>query len=77
MFAFPNFFYQNDGDGSFSEVGKELGLQGNGCALASLAFLKDGIPSIYVANDYGAWSIQMNILNTILLRRNLKRYRMN
>jgi len=53
--AFPNFLYRNNQDGTFTEVSQELNVGGSGCALASLGFIHEGSPVIYVANDYGAW----------------------
>jgi len=50
-----NFLYRNNQDGTFTEVSEELNAKGQGCTLASLGFLYDGIPAIYIANDFGEW----------------------
>ncbi len=59
----PNFLYLNNGDGTFSEVAAQLGLdntfEGNGgCGLAVTFtdFDEDGYPDVYLANDFGEWA---------------------
>ncbi len=46
--------YRNDGDGTFTDVSKEAGIQieGHGLGLAISDVNKDGWPDIYVANDF-------------------------
>lgn len=57
----PNFFYQNNGDGTFTEVAEEMGVAGLGCSLAVMGLSIKNRPAFYVANDFGAW-IQPNEL---------------
>ena len=56
-----NYFYQNNGDGTFTEVAEEMGVAGLGCSLAVMGLSIKNQPAIYVANDFGAW-IQPNEL---------------
>ncbi|MEM7396024.1 MAG: VCBS repeat-containing protein, partial [Verrucomicrobiota bacterium] len=47
-------FYRNNGDGTFSEVSKEVGIDGNFISLAAIwwDYNDDGLPDLYVSNDY-------------------------
>ncbi|MCK0131657.1 FG-GAP-like repeat-containing protein [Flavobacteriaceae bacterium F08102] len=55
--CYPNQFYQNNGDGTFTEKAAELGLSDSGCALAAMPtdFDLDNDTDIYLANDFGAF----------------------
>lgn len=55
--------YHNEGDGRFREVHQELGLLHTGWALSIAAgdLNNDGWPDIYVANDFGADDLYMNL----------------
>ncbi len=52
-----NWFYKNNGDGSFTEIGESAGLADTGCALAVLAtdIDMDQDPDLLIANDFGAF----------------------
>lgn len=55
--CYPNQFYINNGDNTFKEVAEELNIANKGCGLA-VAFTDangDGLPDIYIANDFGEW----------------------
>jgi len=54
FFLTPNLWYRNNGDGSFSELGAENGLDDAGnCHVAALMDTdRDGYPDVIVANDY-------------------------
>lgn len=54
--------YRNDGEGGFSEVGPEIGIDqtGNGLGAISADFDEDGWPDLYVANDLTANLLYMN-----------------
>ncbi|MEZ4886345.1 MAG: FG-GAP-like repeat-containing protein [Chitinophagales bacterium] len=61
--GYRNFFYINQGDGTFEEVGQFYGLDDAGCALA-VAFTdydNDSDVDIYVANDFGEWVLPNSI----------------
>ncbi len=52
-----NFFYVNQGDGTFEEVSEQYGMNNNGCAL-SVAFTdfdNDSDIDLLLANDFGEW----------------------
>lgn len=52
-----NFFYVNQGDGTFEEVSEDYGLNDNGCTL-SVAFTdldNDNDADLLLANDFGEW----------------------
>ncbi|MEL6989186.1 MAG: VCBS repeat-containing protein, partial [Bacteroidota bacterium] len=52
---FRDKFYRNNGDGSFNEVAREIGIvrnAGHGLGLAITDINNDGYPDIYVSNDY-------------------------
>ena len=53
--AYPNFFYFNNGDLTFTEVGTILNIADTGCTLANAFtdFDNDGDVDLYVANDFG------------------------
>jgi len=53
----PNHFYHNNGDGTFTERAKELGIDNEGCALAVKAtdYDLDSDMDIYIANDFGSY----------------------
>ncbi len=57
--------YHNEGNGHFREMHEELGLTSTGWALAIGAadLNNDGWPDIYVANDFGADDLYMNVPN--------------
>lgn len=55
--GYANFFFINNGDGTFQERGDFYGVSDEGCALA-VAFTdydNDADVDIYVANDFGEW----------------------
>ena len=51
--ADPDFLFRNNGDGTFSEVTREAGVEHNGQGLAAVwwDYDQDGWPDLYVAND--------------------------
>jgi len=55
--CYPNQFYENNGDGTFTEKAVELGLGDSGCALAAMPtdVDLDHDADIYLANDFGAF----------------------
>ncbi|SDN47732.1 Repeat domain-containing protein [Fictibacillus solisalsi] len=57
-----NYFFKNNGDGTFTEIGKKLNLDDTGWTLATgMADINnDGYPDIYNANDFGADSLLIN-----------------
>jgi len=62
--CFPDFFYLNNGDNTFTEMSAQLGLDGGeGCGLAVVVtdFDNDGDMDIYIANDFGEW-VHPNVL---------------
>lgn len=61
--CYPNLFYRNNGDWTFTEMGEALGLAHTGCALAVIPtdYDQNGDVDIYIANDFGAW-VQPNVL---------------
>lgn len=56
------YLFHNQGDGTFKEVSREMGIQTNRWALsASSADLNsDGYPDLVIANDYGVDELYMN-----------------
>ncbi|MFQ5926041.1 MAG: FG-GAP repeat domain-containing protein [Terriglobia bacterium] len=60
----PNFLFRNNGDGTFTEVAQEVGLDENSnrfslaCAWAD--YDRDGYPDLYVANDFGRNNLYRN-----------------
>jgi len=60
----PNFFYRNNGDGSFGELTQQTGLNQNNnrfsyaCAWGD--YNNDGYPDLYVANDFGRNNLYRN-----------------
>jgi enediyne biosynthesis protein E4 len=57
-----NYFFKNNGDGTFTEVGKEVNLNDSGWTLSTgMADINnDGFPDIYNANDFGPDSLFIN-----------------
>jgi hypothetical protein len=57
--CFDNFFYLNNGDGTFTEMAEDLGVADAGCALAiaTTDIDHDGDTDMYLANDFGEWII--------------------
>ncbi|MEM9822239.1 MAG: FG-GAP-like repeat-containing protein, partial [Bacteroidota bacterium] len=57
--CYPNFFYKNNGDGTFTEMATDLGLEDLSCTLASIAsdFDLDGDVDLYLANDFGPFIV--------------------
>ncbi|MEE9408414.1 MAG: FG-GAP-like repeat-containing protein [Polaribacter sp.] len=53
--CFEDFFYENNGDNTFTEKATALGINNNGCGLAVMPtdYNKDHNQDIYVANDFG------------------------
>lgn len=53
----PNWFFLNQGDGTFSQKAAEFGIDDNGCALAVIFtdYDMDSDPDLLVANDFGEW----------------------
>ena len=69
--CFPNFFYENNGDGTFTEKAAIVGVNDIGCALAVMPtnFDQDHDQDIYIANDFGEFIVsnalyQNNIAST-------------
>ncbi|WP_418603536.1 FG-GAP-like repeat-containing protein [Hwangdonia sp.] len=61
--CFKNLFYENNGDGTFTEKSTALGLDNSGCSLAVIPtnFDQDYDQDLYIANDFGAY-LQSNAL---------------
>ena len=57
-----NTMYENQGDGTFADVGQELKLQDQGSAWSSIALdvNRDGWQDLYVINDYGLSRLYIN-----------------
>ena len=55
--CFKNLFYENNGDGTFTEKSESLGVDNSGCALAVMPtnFDQDDDQDLYIANDFGAF----------------------
>ncbi|MDO5977820.1 FG-GAP-like repeat-containing protein [Flavivirga spongiicola] len=55
--CFENLFYENNGDGTFTEKSAALGIDNSGCALAVIPtdFDQDDDQDLYIANDFGAY----------------------
>lgn len=55
--CFTNYMYRNDGDGVFTDVTTDLGLDDTGCALAvtSTDFDNDGDLDLLIGNDFGSF----------------------
>ena len=53
--CFANFFYENNGDGTFTEKATQLKLNNTGCGLAVMPtdFDQDNDQDLYLANDFG------------------------
>ncbi|MBO8162757.1 MAG: CRTAC1 family protein [Brevibacillus sp.] len=58
----PNVLYRNNGDGTFTDVSKELNVDDTGWTLAtgSADINNDGWPDIYNANDFGPDVLYLN-----------------
>lgn len=56
------YFFRNNGDGSFTEVSKELGIESTRWALSasSADVTGDGYPDLIIANDYGVDELFIN-----------------
>ncbi len=70
--GYANFFFINNGDGTFQERGDFYGVSDQGCALA-VAFTdydNDADVDIYVANDFGEWVLP-NVVYSNLYPSNL------
>lgn len=61
--CYPNFFYRNNGDLTFTEMATSLGIADAGCGLAVTGtdYNQDGLLDVYIANDFGEW-LQPNSL---------------
>ncbi len=57
--CFENFFYLNNGNGTFTEMAEEYGINDNGCSLATIAsdFDLDADSDIMIANDFGEFVV--------------------
>lgn len=57
--CFENFFYLNNGDGTFTESAEEFGLNDTGCSLAvaTTDMNSDGLTDLYLVNDFGQWIV--------------------
>ncbi len=57
--GFPNFLYKNNGNGTFTEVAQQVGVNDKGTGLATTFsdYDNDNDPDIFVVNDYGAWVV--------------------
>lgn len=57
-----NYLFHNNGDGTFTEVAKEIGLTGHRWTLAAGAadLNGDGWPDLVIANDYGVTQLFIN-----------------
>ena len=62
--CFPNQFYHNNGDGTFTEMASTLGVDNVGCALAIMTtdYDMDNDMDLYIANDFGEWVIPNTML---------------
>ncbi|GEM_PF-462465 len=60
----PNYLYRNNGDGTFTEVGAEYGVDNRGRTLAALwtDYDNDGDVDLAVVNDFGAFTDYPNTL---------------
>lgn len=61
-----NYLFLNQGDGTFEEVGEEMGLTGTRWTLAASAvdFNGSGYPDLFIANDFGADQFFVNVDGT-------------
>ena len=57
--CFPNHFYKNNGDFTFTNVTEELGLAQTGCSLAAIGtdYDLDNDLDLYIANDFGEYVV--------------------
>lgn len=57
--CYENFFYENNGNNTFTEKAAALGIDNDGCGLATMPtdYNKDFNQDIYIANDYGAFNV--------------------
>ncbi len=60
----PNYFYINQGDGTFVESAAAMGLDDKGCSLTATFsnYDLDEDVDLLLANDFGAWSGYANVL---------------
>jgi hypothetical protein len=63
--CYENFFYENNGDNTFTEKAASLGIDNNGCGLAAMPtdYNKDYNQDIYIANDYGEFNVPNTLYN--------------
>lgn len=61
--CFPNFFYHNNGNMTFTPADVELGLGDPGCGLAvtNIDFEGDGDADIYTINDFGQYVVSNQV----------------
>lgn len=55
--CFENLFYENNGNGTFTEKSEALGIDNSGCSLAVMPtnFDQDNDQDLYIANDFGSF----------------------
>ena len=58
----PNRFYRNRGDGTFEDVGAQTGMDDEARTWMSLSWdiNRDGLPDLYLANDFGPNTLYVN-----------------
>jgi hypothetical protein len=56
--GFSNYYYINNGDGTFSQIANNMNIANTGCGLAVTAtdYDNDNDVDIYIANDFGEWN---------------------
>ena len=61
--CYPNFFYKNNGNLTFSEIASEMGMDNLGCTIAAAPtdYDMDGDLDLYIANDFG-YHLTPNVL---------------
>ena len=57
--CYEDFFYENNGNNTFTEKAATLGINNDGCGLAVMPtdYNKDHNQDLYIANDYGAYNV--------------------
>src|SRR5205085_5063973 len=68
--GFPNWFYVNNGDGTFTERAKEFNVDGDtGCSNIALFFDydRDGDLDILVGNDFGVEEMPNRVFKNMLM----------